>query len=83
MTRETLISRERHQKSPIYGHVTELFFRIAIPTQRTETNEKKCEFWAVISAVTDSEHKISSNTTQTRTKQNLVSIFIVRTGTYL
>ena len=38
---------------------------------------------AVFSAATDSEHKIYSNTTQKRTKQNLVSIFIVRTGTYL
>ena len=38
---------------------------------------------AVFSAATDSEHKISSNTTQKRTKQNLVSVFIVRTGTYL
>ena len=25
MTREKLISREEHQKSPTYGHVTELF----------------------------------------------------------
>ena len=38
---------------------------------------------AVSSAATDSGHKMSSNTTQKRTKQNLVSIFIVRTGTYL
>ena len=38
---------------------------------------------AVFSAAAGSEHKISSNTTQKRTKQDLVSIFIVRAGTYL
>ena len=38
---------------------------------------------AVFSAAADSEHNISSKTTQKRTRQNLVSIFIVRTGTYL
>ena len=27
MTREKLISREWHQKSPTYGHVTELFYK--------------------------------------------------------
>ena len=38
---------------------------------------------AIFSAATDSENIISSNTTQKRTKQNFVSVFIVRTGTYL
>ena len=32
---------------------------------------------AVFSAATDSEHKISSNTTQKRTKQNLVSFLLL------
>ena len=36
---------------------------------------------AIFLEATDSEHKISSNTTQKGTKLNLVSIFIVRTGT--
>ena len=58
-------------------------FRIEIQKQKKQTNEKSEFYMAVFSAATDSEHKISSNTTQIRTKQNLVSIFIVRTGAYL
>ena len=36
--------------------------------------------FVVFSAATDSEHFFFSNTTQKRTKQNLVSVFIVKTG---
>ena len=38
---------------------------------------------AVFLAATDLENKISSNTTQKMTKQNLVSVLMFRTGTYL
>ena len=61
-------------------------FRIGIPTQRKYKQMKKrdsAQNFAGFSAATDSEYKMSSNTTQKKTKQNLVSIFILRTGTYL
>ena len=60
------------------SHSGNVVTRIGIHTH-THTKQNL----AVFSAAIELEHKISSNTTQKRTKQNLVSIFIVRTGTYL
>ena len=61
MTIENLISSERHQKSPTYGHVTKLFleseFQHKVNKQMKTMNSK--QNLAVFSAATDSEHKIS------------------------
>ena len=86
MTRENLISKERHQKSPTYGNVAKLFLESEFQhkgNKQMKKNVNSKRNFVVFSAATDSEHRNSSNTTQKRTKQNLVSIFIDRTGIYL
>ena len=59
MTREKLIFRERHQKSPTYGHVTKLFleseFQHKGNKQMKNANSK--QNLAVFLVATDSEHK--------------------------
>ena len=59
MTRENLISRERHQTSPTYSHVAKVFLESEVQ-RKGNKQPKKCEFSAkscVFSEATDSEHK--------------------------
>ena len=60
-TRENLISRERHQKSSTYWHLTELFLESEFQHKGNTQTKKKVnskQNLAVFSPATDSEHKI-------------------------
>ena len=41
MTKENLISKERHQKSPIYGHVTKLFLESEFQHKENKQMKKR------------------------------------------
>ena len=60
MTREKLISREWHKKSPTYGHVTVLYLE-SVHQHKGNKQTNKREFsakYSVFSAATSSEIKI-------------------------
>ena len=70
MTRENLISGERHQKSPTYGHVTKLpvylesEFQHKGNKQMQKNPANSQQNLTVFSAATDSEHNMSVLITQ-------------------
>ena len=72
--------------SPIYGHVTKLFFRKGIPKKKKEINKRKNANFqqnlAVFLAGTDQKIKLFKYYTG-KDKKNLEKIVINRTGTYL
>ena len=85
MTREKLISRESHQKSPTYGRVTKIFLESEF--QRTGNEQTKKHIFSAKSCSFLGSNRFRnnnySNTTQKRTNKKLDRIVIVRTGTYL
>ena len=68
MTRKNLVCREWHQKSPTYWHVTKLFLESEFQHKENKQMNSNQNLAFFLTA-TDSAHKISSNTTQKRTKQ--------------
>ena len=90
MTGEKLISRELHQKSPIYGYMTNLFLESKFQHKGNKQKKKKKkknansqQNHAVFLAATDSENKIIQILRKKGQIKNLNRIVIVRKGTYL
>ena len=85
MTTEKIISRECHQKSPIYGHVAELFLESEFQHKgnKQTKNAHSQQNLAVSSTATDLENIIIQIPHENGQIKNLDRIVIVRTGTCL
>ena len=85
MTREKLISREQHQRSPTNGHVTKLFLESEFQHKGNKhtKNTNSQQNLVVFSAATDSENNIIQLLQRKGQIKKLDRIVIVRTGTYL